>query len=108
MTRMFINYGYNTETEIFEDINDAIKNAIESRDENDAAYEDNDTINVNHYVNKDNGLSGYEAYCTKEGDMSGTQYIKIDEYLERGATGYWEDGWDEEYDITEDIVSKDC
>ena len=106
MGKMYIDYGFSTQQEIYADINDAIKNAIESRDENDASYEDNDTINVNHYVDKDNGLSGYEAYCTHEGDMSGTQYMKIDEYLECGATGYWEGEWDEEYDIVEDIVEE--
>ena len=97
MKKMYINYIFNTCTEIFETKEEAVANALKEN-------HDGDYIYLNHYVDKEHGLDGWHSYIAPDGDMDGTRYISKAEYDDGGWTGYWDDEWDAEEEITVENV----
>ncbi len=89
MKKMYINYIFNTCTEIFETADEAVKRALEENQEGEYVY-------LKHYVDEDNGVDGWEAYIA-DGDMDGTRYV---EKAAWDGLWYWEDDWDDVAEIT--------
>lgn len=93
MAKMYVYYGTNACMEIFGTMEAAIKAALAK-----AEYDNDDYIYVSHYVDDD--ADGWGAYVDSEYHGDATQYCKIGEYRETGATGYWEPEWDDNEYIT--------
>lgn len=92
--KLFINYGFNTETEIFPDMKRAVENALVDHDD------DNDEcLYLNHYVDSDNGLSGWEAFLSRS-YSDGIMIDDIPAFVENGISeDWWESEWDTEAEI---------
>lgn len=89
MKKMYINYIFNTCTEVFATAEEAVKRALEENQEGEYVY-------LNHYVDEEKGLDAWEAFIA-DGDMGGTRYVEKEDW---DGLGYWEDGWDNKAEIT--------
>lgn len=90
MKKLYINYIFNTCTEVFPTAEAAVQNALKNETNGEYIY-------LNHYTDSDSGIDAWEAYIADDGDMDGTRYIEKDNW---NGLGDWEDEWNTEKEIT--------
>ena len=89
---MYINYGFNTQKEIYETAEKAVEKALKN--------ENGEYIYLNHYVDSDSNLQGWEAYLADSGDWDGVCYAEINDW---NGLIYWEEEWDIEAEIEMEV-----